>query len=393
MANTDSRPALLLSAIVAASCAADSGAAADAGNDASTTTMGGSASDAGTAAASSSGDDGSSSHADAEASGDGSSDAGPSSSASSDEGSSTGDGGSRGCGGDTPLGWASENGGTSGGAGGPTTMVDDAAELLALAAAEGPQIIVVTGEITLDETLFIASDKTIEGAPGGATIHGTLQIDGSARAPVANVIVRNLFIEGSQGPDEDTFTMQFARNVWVDHCDIADGADGNLDITHGSSFVTVSWTRFHYTDAAPAAEHRFCNLIGHSDDNADEDEEALDVTMHHDWWSDGVVERMPRVRFGRVHVLNNLFDSPDTNYAVRAGVGAEVLVEANYFDATPNPHEIFDAGAEIVAIDNTYAGTSGAQDQDGDAFEPPYDYVADAADDVPQRVEACAGPQ
>jgi pectate lyase len=314
---------------------------------------------------------------------------GAGSSSSGDDGSTTGD--EDACGG--PLvGWAAMNGGTVGGEGGPTTIVTDAAELVALAATPGPQVIVVSGDITLGETLEIASDKTIEGEPGGATIHGSLSIDGAQGEPVTNVIVRNLHIDGADGTEEDAFGIVFAQNVWVDHCDIHDGIDGNLDITHASSFVTVSYTIFRYTANAPDPTHRFSNLIGHSDDNAAEDEDALDVTMHHDWWTTGVVERMPRVRFGQVHAFNNLYDSPDTNYAIRAGVGSEILVEANWFQDIDAPHEVFDEGAELVATGNVY--TNGATgEQAGDAFVPPYAYTPDPARDVPMIVETCAGPQ
>lgn len=271
-------------------------------------------------------------------------------------------------------------------------MVDNAADLLALAAADGPQIIVVSGEITLGQTLQITSDKTIEGEPGGATLHGSVEIDGDDDDFISNVIVRNLTIDGAPGPDEDAFSIQYATNLWLDHLEIHDGADGNLDITHAADFITISYCVFHYTAAAPDPAHRFSNLIGHSNNNAAEDANALNVTLHHSWWTTGVVERMPRVRFGQIHAFNNLYDSPDTNYAIRAAIGSEVLVEANVFDGLDNPHEIFDPDAELVAIDNIY--TSGMMgEQAGDAFVPPYAYVPDAAADVQRIVPACAGPR
>ena len=67
-----------------------------------------------------------------------------------------------------------------------------------------------------------------------------------------------------------------SHHIWIDHCDISDGTDGNLDINGGSDFVTISWTKFHYTprtddggsDSTGANGHRFSNLIG-SADNVD----------------------------------------------------------------------------------------------------------------------------
>ena len=97
-----------------------------------------------------------------------------------------------------------------------------------------------------------------------------------------------------------------AQHVWFDHCDISDGTDGNLDITNGSDFVTISWTKFHYTprtdpsgnDSTGAEGHRFSNLIG-SADNVPGDVGHLNITWHHDWWADNVNQRMPRSRPGR----------------------------------------------------------------------------------------------
>jgi pectate lyase len=65
-------------------------------------------------------------------------------------------------------------------------------------------------------------------------------------------------------------------------------------------------------------DHRFSNLVGHSDNNASEDAGRLHVTFHHNWWGQLVHERMPRVRFGRVHVYNNFYNSPGNNYCIRA---------------------------------------------------------------------------
>ena len=90
------------------------------------------------------------------------------------------------------------------------------------------------------------------------------------------------------------------------------------------------------------------------------------MTFHHNWWSTGVIERMPRVRFGQVHVYNNLFTSDDANYCIRAGVGARILSEFNYFDGINDAHQYNSTSdqqsASIVARNNIYSMTSGQND-------------------------------
>ena len=124
-----------------------------------------------------------------------------------------------------------------------------------------------------------------------------------------------------------------SHHLWFDHCDISDGTDGNLDITNGSDFVTVSWTKFHYTsrsdnsgnDSTGASGHRFSNLIGAADGLAI-DVGHLNVTWHHDWWADNVNQRMPRTRAGKIHVFNNLFTATGDSYCTNAGDGTHLLV-------------------------------------------------------------------
>jgi hypothetical protein len=100
---------------------------------------------------------------------------------------------------------------------------------------------------------------------------------------------------------DDAVSISGSNHVWFDHCDISDGTDGNLDINNGADFITISWTKFHYTprtdptgnDNTGAEGHRFSNLIG-SSDTVPADVGHLNVTWHHDWWAENVNQRMPR---------------------------------------------------------------------------------------------------
>jgi pectate lyase len=140
--------------------------------------------------------------------------------------------------------------------------------------------------------------------------------------------------------------------------------------------------------------------VGHSDSNASEDDGRLKITFHHNWWAERVIERMPRVRFGQVHVFNNYYASPDNNYCIRAGTNAHLLVEGNYFNGVGNPHEFNstddEATANITARNNVYNATSGNQSTGGGGTpftSVPYTATIEPANNVPVVVQACAGPR
>lgn len=296
------------------------------------------------------------------------------------------------------IGWASVSGDgvptTTGGAAGRVVTAATADELTQFAASSEALVIQLEGDYSIP-SLDVSSNKTLIGI-GPTTIHGGVRIRGTADEAVSNVIVKGIRFDGaSSGADGDAMHIYYAHHVWIDHCEFFDAPDGNLDIVHASNWVTVSWSKFSYTANAPAPDHRFSNLIGHSDDNATEDTDRLKVTFHHDWWASGVVERMPRVRFGEVHVFNCYYSAAGNNYAIGAGFESRLVIENNAFDGVNDPH-IFYSGettAQIVARDNAYLNTTGEQQSgQGSAFTPPYDYALDVADDVPAMVMQGAGP-
>lgn len=271
-------------------------------------------------------------------------------------------------------------------------MVDSIDELRQFAESDDPHIIMVSGQLEGD--VNIGSNTTIRGMPG-ASIHGELRIVGNEDAQRENVILANLTLRGNACDggcdDRDVITVRYAHHIWIDHCDIADGDDGNLDITLESDFITVSWSRFSYVSSD--RPHRYSNLIGHADDFT-EDADDLGVTLHHNWWAENVAERMPRARFGQIHVFNNYYASSDSNYCIRAATDANLRIENNYFDGVDTPidpsiHE----GARVTAVGNISNGGGLFNTEQGEAFDPPYDYTLDDAPDVRSIVMLGAGPQ
>ncbi|MBK9576293.1 MAG: pectate lyase [Fibrobacteres bacterium] len=306
---------------------------------------------------------------------------------------------------DKAIGWASQNGGTTGGAGGTEVTVTTMADLQKYAKMSGKYVIWVKGtmgsygqrgEGNADQVTF-ASDKSVLGHPG-ARIKGNLYLSG-----VKNVILRNLIVEGPGACDNDCGSagesrkdaisiINSATNIWLDHMDVFDGEDGNTDITKGSDFVTISWTKFHYSDKSfpsgtSGKSHRFSNLLGGSDTEASDGK--LSVTFFKTWWGEGVAERMPRVRFGKVHIANCLFNSkdPGQNHSVRAGFKANILVEGSAFIGQKKPIDLFDNDFTAITVKNsTFTGCSGNTAGSGTAFTPPYSLTLSAASAVEAEV-------
>jgi pectate lyase len=289
---------------------------------------------------------------------------------------------------DQPGGWASLNGGTRGGAGGMEVTVTTMADLQKYAKMEGKYIIWVKGTMGSAGTsgqsdgdrVVVASDKSILGLPG-ATVNGGFDI----HKKVSNIILRNLKIQGPGAYDVDGLDAVHleseAKNVWLDHLDISDGEDGNLDITHACDYITVSWTKFSYTSKSypsgtSGKSHRYCNLIGHSDKNAAEDSGHLLITFYKTWWADGVAERMPRVRFAQVHIANCLFTSADPGqaYCIRACHRSNILAESNAFIGQKIPIDIaFDTTFTAITVkSNEFADCEGNTAGSGKSFTPTY---------------------
>lgn len=276
------------------------------------------------------------------------------------------------------VGWATQNGGTTGGSSGPTVNVSTAADFLSAIKSSTAQTVRLTANITLSGMNMVSSNKTIIGSGSGRTITGGgLNISGQK-----NIVVRNLSFTGW---GDDAINIQSgATNVWIDHCSFSNGYDGAVDIKRGSDFITVSWNR--------TFQHDKTMLLGHSDGNGSEDVGHLRVTYHHNWF-DRTTQRHPRVRFGNpVHVFNNYYVN-NSGYGVASTENAGVLVEGNYFEGVRDPYHRGEGSSDpgnLVARNN-YLVSSGAGDAGGSVAAIPYGYTLDQASSVKSIVTGGAG--
>ncbi|GIG85316.1 pectate lyase family protein [Plantactinospora endophytica] len=276
------------------------------------------------------------------------------------------------------VGWATQNGGTSGGGNAGATTVTSASALTSAVGSSSAAVIRVSGTISCSGMLRVRSNKTILGVGANATISGCgFTINGDR-----NVIIRNL---NFRGWDDDAINVETgATNIWVDHNSFTDGYDGAVDVKRGSDFVTISWNRVYGHDKSM--------LLGHSDDNASQDVGHLRVSYHHNWF-DGSGTRHPRVRFGNpVHVYNNYYYNNE--YGVASTMNAGVLVEGNYFENVDEPTLVgyadSDPGA-VVQRNNYFVGSGSPQSGGGSVAGIPYSYQLDSASSVKSIVTSGAG--
>ena len=211
-----------------------------------------------------------------------------------------------------------------------------------------------------------------------------------------NIIIRNLALVGP-GPIDvggaDLLTISNgSTHFWVDHCSFTDGMDGNFDINTRSDFITVSWCTFSYTERA--YDHKASNLIGNSNDPTRQGADNLNITFAYCIWGKGCEVRMPVVTFGKVHVLNCLYDCAG-NYApaVNAKHEAEILIEDCFFEK--GVKNIFEADQDALGWqfkNNIFREKFKPEDKG--TVELPYSYSAIPASRVPRTLKAenGAGP-
>ncbi|SHO55437.1 pectate lyase family protein [Vibrio quintilis] len=316
-----------------------------------------------------------------------------------DDGDTTGgdDSGSNTC----PVklyGWATVDGGTTGGGNATPQRVTSLSELRKLAKDDTPRVLQLSGTFTTgNEPIWIGSNKTLVGVDKNTTIQGGIRIKNDQ-----NIIVRNINILGNNtGRPVDSIGVRSSHNIWFDHLTVTDGPDGILDLTTGTDHVTVSWSKFYYT--SKNRSHRLALLFGGGSNHGDTDSGKNNHTIHHNWFGKNMDQRMPRLLFGKGHIYNNYYNAPGNSYAIGSGSWASLLVENNYFKDVKNPHRFQDSNPSyITARGNIYDHTSGRKDTGAGGSgsnppkawtNPPYQYQLDKAKDVPALVQRCAGPQ
>ncbi|WNV86295.1 RICIN domain-containing protein [Umezawaea sp. Da 62-37] len=285
-------------------------------------------------------------------------------------------------------GFAGTDGGTTGGAAGPTVTVTTYADLVRYATASTPYVIRVGGAVTATPygtELKVASDKTIVGVgTAGHIVNGGFFLG----VGVHNVIIRNLTVRdtlmASDDPDDKDFDydgvqMDGAHHVWIDHNTITRMNDGLIDSRADTSHLTVSWNVL--------AQNNKTFGIGWTTNVTSR------MTIHHNWFRDTNQRNPSTDNVAYAHLYNNYLQNIKSygNYARGA---TRMVLENSYFENVKDPYYKDDA-AQLRQSGSVVVSSTGRLESGGTAFTPSafYAYTLDPAANVPSLLRAYSGPQ
>ncbi|XXG39468.1 hypothetical protein AAC387_Pa01g0421 [Persea americana] len=189
--------------------------------------------------------------------------------------------------------------------------------------------------INLQKPLLISSFTAIDGR--GTNVHIA---SGACFVlhKVTSVIIHGLHIHHCQKPspgkviapgakildlgrfDVDTIAVIGSSKVWIDHNTLYQFKDGLVDVTQGSTAVTISNNWFKDQDKVM--------LLGHDDGYLQD--RRMKVTLIFNRFGPNCHQRMPRARHGYVHVANNIYEGWGM-YAIGGSMNPSIKSDSNVF--------------------------------------------------------------
>lgn len=281
------------------------------------------------------------------------------------------------------VGFATLNGGTTGGEGGQTVTPSTFDELKHYVEdTTTPYIIRIEKEFNTGLPTFVDGEGTIvTGSTSGAiaTTFGAILRVGPNKTLIgtgdkaffnriglviqcqSNIIIRNIKFTMKNVPatrvdeykifapdgittlgDPDCIGIQadaesipeaerISRHIWIDHCefyneniDNKDRYDGLIDNKNNVQNLTISWCYFH--------DHSKALLSG----KGNSDIYNRTVTYHHNYFSNINGSRLPLLRFGQHHYFNNFMEACNGD-GVDLRINTNCYIEGNYYKDSKKP--------------------------------------------------------
>lgn len=290
------------------------------------------------------------------------------------------------------VGFATLNGGTTGGQGGPSVTVSTGTALQDAIKQGGPRIIYVNGTINTSNSSGLSKIeiKDVNNISIiGVGTKGELNGIGIKVWRAKNVIIRNLKIHHVLAGDKDCISIEGpSNNIWVDHCELynqfqgvnKDYYDALLDAKRDTAYLTYSWNKLHDSWKA--------SLNGSSES----DTYDRRVTYHHNSFVN-INSRLPLYRGGQGHIYNNFYKDIPTS-AVNSRINAKLRVENNVFINVNNP--ICSLDSDVIGYwdvrGNSFTNCTGNVPTSSTcSYTPPYSYTLDATGTVEANVTNNAG--
>jgi pectate lyase len=317
------------------------------------------------------------------------------------------------------TGYATQNGGTTGGAGGQTVRATTGTAihtaLCTRASSSTPIIIEVSGTINHGNTSKVSgascntadgvielkqiSNVSIIGVGSGAVFDQLgIHIREARNIIIQNVTIRNVKKSGSPTSNGgDAIGMESGvRNVWVDHVTLeasggeSEGFDGLFDMKDDTQYVTLSYSILRNSGRG--------GLVGSSES----DRSNGFVTYHHNLY-ENIDSRTPLLRGGVAHIYNNYYVNLNES-GINSRAGARAKVDNNYFQTSKDVLGTFytsEAGTWQVSgniLDRVTWSSPGSDTnpagpnmQSTTSVSIPYSYTLDGASCVPNLVRQTAG--
>ncbi|WP_236242697.1 polysaccharide lyase family 1 protein [Streptomyces sp. CC228A] len=317
------------------------------------------------------------------------------------------------------TGYASRNGGTTGGAGGQTVRATTGtaihAALCNRASSSTPITIQVEGTINHGNTSKVSggscntadgvielkqiSNVTLVGVGSGAVFDQLgIHIREASNIIIQSVTVRNVKKSGSPTSNGgDAIGMESGvRNVWVDHVTLeasggeSEGYDGLFDMKNDTQYVTLSYSILRNSGRG--------GLVGSSESDLSNGF----VTYHHNLY-ENIDSRAPLLRGGIAHMYNNYYVSLNSS-GINSRAGARAKVDSNYFKDSKDVLGTFytDAAGYWQVSGNVFDNVTwsspgddnnpaGPDPRSNTTVSIPYPYRLDPAGCVPGIVHRTAG--
>lgn len=304
------------------------------------------------------------------------------------------------------YGFATLDGGTTGGANGTVVTVSSFADFKKYAEElETPYVILVKGEINTNIPVKIDADGAVSSSGTTSTTYGEIVSVGNNKTIIGlgsdaffnrvglsiqkkhNIIIRNIKFTMSDVPisktdenkvvayrdgaevilnDPDCIAIsadsavtdwkgkstQASYNIWIDHCEFYNAAtdnkdryDGLLDAKNNIYNATFSWNYFH--------NHHKGSLIG----NSNGDSLRHEITFHHNYYK-AIDARQPMMRHSMSHLYNNYIEGDNgSGNGPDVRIGSDLYFENNHYASLSKAiFGVDETNSAATIIGNKYEG-------------------------------------